>query len=378
MVRRTWRLHPRHMDRARVQRGINRRRVVLALALAIVLGVVVAAAGSMLQLRQNLTVQPMHGGETAEETDSSSGDLNVLVLGSDARGGSDGEAEPGRSDVIIVAHLSEGDTRLDAVQIPRDTLLEMPPCEDTGSGEWSGGHGMINTALNQGPGCSVTAVEALTGVRIDHFVELDFEGFASIVDALGGLPVRLPEPLEDPRADLRLPAGEQTLDGPSALALVRTRHAVGDGSDISRLDHQKMVMSALADRAAEQDVLKRPDRLYPFLEAVTDASTVDPGLGSLNTLASVASRVGSVTQGQITIRTMPWEPAPNDPNRVVPAEDAHTMFDEMAADRPLTMTENAEDGPRSADEGSSSDTAAAPVTSPGDTERADARSSTVE
>lgn len=378
MVRRTWRLHPRHMDRARLQRRINRRRVIVALVLALMLGVVVAAAGSVLQLRQNLTVQPIRAGQTAEETDSSTGDLNVLVLGSDARSGDSGEADPGRSDAIIVAHISEGDTRIDAVQIPRDTLMELPACEDTESGASPGGYGMINTALTHGPACSVTAVETLTGVRIDHFVELDFEGFASIVDALGGLPVHLPEPLEDPRADLHLPAGEQTLDGSSALALARTRHAVGAGSDISRLDHQKMVMSALADRAAEQEILKRPDRLYPFLDAVTDASTVDPGLGSLNTLASVASRVGSITPEQITIRTMPWEPAPDDPNRVVPAQDAHQMFEELADDRPLTTTEDTEVRPRSADEESSRDTATAPVVSPGVTQRPDGLSSTVE
>lgn len=146
-----------------------------------------------------MTTAPLRSDE-ATETPLPTEGQNILLLGSDSRG--DGGA---RSDAMVAVHLAESDTRIDAVQIPRDTLMELPSC--------AGGGNMINSALNGGPGCSVEAVESLTGIRIDHFVELDFSGFRTVVDAMGGLPVCLPEPLRDTHAGLDLPAGQQTVNG---------------------------------------------------------------------------------------------------------------------------------------------------------------------
>jgi LCP family protein required for cell wall assembly len=264
--------------------------------------------------------------------------MNVLLLGSDSRdlvGAGYGEGDGSRrSDAMVLAHLSADDDRIDAVQLPRDTLMDLPACADTGSGAFRGGRGMLNSALNFGPACSVAAVEELTGVRIDHFVELDFEGFIAIVDALDGVHVCLPEALEDPSADLDLPAGAQVVHGRDALALARTRHAVGDGSDIARLGHQQMVMSAVAQEATSARVLSRPDRLYSFLDATSSAVTVDPGLSKAADLAGLATRASRVDPGQITFATMPWEPAPTDHNRVVPSPDAAPLFAALAADEP--------------------------------------------
>lgn len=204
---------------------------------------------------------------------------------------------------------------------------------------------MLNSALNAGPACSVAAVEELTGVQIDHFMELDFEGFIAIVDALDGVPVCLPEPLEDPSADLDLPGGAQMVDGKDALALARTRHAVGDGSDIARLGHQQMVMSAVVQEATSSRILSRPDRLYAFLDATSSALTVDPGLGRAADLAGLGTRASRVDPGHITFVTMPWEPAPTDHNRVVPSADAAPLFAALAADEPaLPQAESPEPG----------------------------------
>lgn len=333
----------RHWGAAEVRRGVGRRRTLLAASLAAVLVVATVVTGSVLNLRQNLTVQPLRAGDQDAASTGPTGALDILLLGSDARATEqDGGAEPARSDAMLIVHIAADDSRIDALQIPRDTVLDLPPCDDVGHGAAAGGHGMINAALNYGPACSVAAVETLTGVQIDHFLEMDFAGFAAIVDALDGLPVCLPEALEDSKADLHLPAGEQVLGGDDALALARTRHAVGDGSDISRLDHQQMVLSALADRARDQNVLTRPDRLYPFLSAVTSATTVDPELGSMSTLTALASRVGGIPEGGLTVRTMPWAAAPEDPNRVVPGEDADQMFRNLSDDLPLTAQHGAD------------------------------------
>ena len=310
----------------------------LLAVLALVCGLGVAAA--TWRLHGNIATAPLRApGEDAAPAAAGGSERNVLLLGSDGRdlssedyGEDDGSM---RSDAMVLAHISADDERIDAVQLPRDTLVDLPACADTGRGAFPGGYGMLNSALNYGPACSVAAVEHLSGVRVDHFVEVDFDGFAAVVDALGGVPVDLPEPLEDPFADLDLPAGKQVVTGREALALARTRHAVGDGSDIARMGHQRTVMSAVLDRAADRKILTRPTRLYRFLDAVTGALTVDPELGSPAELSSLASRVARVPPQRITFRTMPWQPAPADPARVLPAEEADVLFGHLAADTPM-------------------------------------------
>ena len=194
---------------------------------------------------------------------------------------------------------------------------------------------MMNSALNYGPACSVSAVESLTGVHLDHFVEVNFEGFMSIVDALGGVNVCLPKAMKDSKANLDLPAGQQTVNGTDALALARTRHAVGDGSDIARLGHQQMVMSAIVQQATSKETLARPDRLYSFLDAATKSLTVDTGLSSLADLTALAARAQAVPSDEITFMTMPWQTAPQNKNRVVPSADAQTLFAGLREDSPV-------------------------------------------
>lgn len=331
-------------------RVYRRRRIMVGLALLAVLALLggLGVAGAAWRLHGNIATAPLRAED--EEAASAAGagtELNVLLLGSDGRDLSSGDygEDDGsmRSDAMVLAHVSADDERIDAVQLPRDTLMDLPACADTGRGAFPGGYGMLNSALNYGPACSVAATERLSGVRVDHFVEMDFDGFAAVVDALGGLPVDLPQPLEDPFADLDLPAGHQVVNGRDALALARTRHAVGDGSDIARMGHQQMVMSAVLDRASERKVLTRPTRLYRFLDAVTGALTVDPGLGSPTELSSLTTRVARIPSQRITFRTMPWQPAPEDPARVLPSEEADTVFGHLAADTPVPSAD--ESGP---------------------------------
>lgn len=326
-----------------------RRRVAAIIAAALVLAVVVPTSIAFLRLQGNISVSALRASE-ADVPDSSEG-LNLLVLGSDSRDfsstgfGTDNGSR--RSDSMLLVHLSPGNERIEAVQIPRDTVLQRPACEDTGSGAYAGGYGMINSALNYGPACSVAAVEALTGVHLNHFIEVDFEGFISIIDALDGVSVCLAQPMTDPKANLDLPAGLQELDGTDALALARTRHAVGDGSDLARLGNQQKVMSAIVQRATSKEVLARPDRLYSFLDAITSSMTVDPELSSLPELAGLAARVKDVPTDKITFMTMPTQPAPSNANRVVPAPDATLIFERIKQDIPVNPDSESESGSES-------------------------------
>lgn len=307
----------------------------------VVVALVGVGAFAYAQLQGNITTSPLRSDTGDDEPELATGDLNILLLGSDSRalasGGFGEDDGSQRSDAMVLAHISSDSTRIDAVQLPRDTLGDLPACEDTGRGSFEGGWGMLNSALEYGPACSVAAVEQLSGVTIDHFVQMDFEGFIGMVDAMGGIDVCLPEPLQDGHAQLDLPAGAQSINGAQALALARTRHALADESDISRLGHQQMVLSAIAQKATKSDVLVRPDRLYAFLDAVTSSMTVDPGLGALTDLAGLAARVANVPTSSVTFLTMPTTAAPEDPDRVVPTADADIIFRALVDDVPIVL-----------------------------------------
>lgn len=314
------------------------RRLVIGFGVfALVLGIGGAAAYQKL----NGNIESNQLGPSLVKDDTPEGATNILFIGSDSRKlkskGYGNEAGQ-RSDALMLVHFSKGNKRVEAVQIPRDTLTTLPACKDTGSGAFAGGANlMINSALAGGPACSVRAVEAISNVHIDHFVQLDFDGFASMVNALGGVNVCLDKPMVDPDAKLNLPAGKQHLNGKNALALARTRHAVGDGSDIGRLGHQQVVMSSIISRARSAGVLTRPDRLFKFLNALTSSITVDEGISSISKLTGLAKRAKAVPDSKIRFITMPTGAAPTDPNRVVKTADADTIFASIAKDREVPV-----------------------------------------
>ncbi len=316
------------------------RRLVIGVGVfALVLGI--GGAAAFWKLNGNIDSKSLDPNDHVVKDDTPKGATNILFIGSDSRKlkskGYGNEAGQ-RSDALMLVHFAKDNKRVEAVQIPRDTLTNLPACKDTGSGAFPGGANlMINSALAGGPACSVRAVETLSNVHIDHFVQLDFDGFASMVNALGGVNVCLDKPMVDPDAKLNLPAGKQKLNGKNALALARTRHAVGDGSDIGRLGHQQVVMSSIIGRARSAGVLTRPDRLFKFLNALTSSITVDEGISSISKLTGLAKRARAVPDSKIRFITMPNGAAPTDPNRVVKTADADTIFASIAKDREVPV-----------------------------------------
>ena len=229
---------------ARRPKRVWRRLVIGIGVFALVSGI--GGAAAYWKLNGNIESANLGDKDHVVKDDTPKGATNILFIGSDSRklkSKGYGHEAGQRSDALMLVHFAKGNKRVEAVQIPRDTLTTLPACKDTGSGAFAGGANlMINSALAGGPACSVRAVETLSNVHIDHFVQLDFDGFASMVNALGGVNVCLDKAMVDPDAKLNLPAGKQKLNGKDALALARTRHAVGDGSDIGRLGHQQVVM----------------------------------------------------------------------------------------------------------------------------------------
>ncbi|KQY30774.1 LytTR family transcriptional regulator [Nocardia sp. Root136] len=200
---------------------------------------------------------------------------NWLLVGSDGRGdlsteqeqelATGGDTGPERTDTIMMVHIaSSGPTTM--VSLPRDSYVNIP------------GHGKdkLNASFAIG-GASllVQTVEEATGVRIDHYAQIGFGGFASVVDALGGLEMCLDEPIVDPLAGLDLPAGCQELSGPQALGFVRTRAT--PNADVDRMNHQRMFMAALLKKATSMGTLANPFSLWPMATGVAGSLKVDDG-----------------------------------------------------------------------------------------------------
>jgi LCP family protein required for cell wall assembly len=256
---------------------------------------------------------------------------NLLVLGSDSRDGDNaslgtGKVSGARSDTALVVHIPEGREQAVAVSIPRDTLVTRPECtKNDGSALPEAKRVMFNSVYSlAGPACVVKTVEKMSGVRMDHYMEIDFAGFKGLVDAIGGVPVTIDEPIKDSSSGLDLSAGTHTLDGTQALAFVRTRHGVGDGSDLGRIGLQQQFLIALLSEVKKQDLLGSPTKTYKIANSLTSALTTDSELASLTSLADFARSMNGVDPATMETIMLPVAYDKIDPNRVVAAEPQAT------------------------------------------------------
>jgi LCP family protein required for cell wall assembly len=267
---------------------------------------------------------------------------NILLIGSDRRKLKfQNELNAGqRSDTTILLHIAADRDSAVAVSIPRDTIVDTPECHrKDGSTVPAQTAVMFNTAYsNAGAACTIATVEKITKVRIDHHIVVSFTGFKDMVDALGGVKVCLPQAVNDPDSHLVLSAGIHNVKGRTALAFVRARHGLGDGSDLSRIDRQQAFLGSMVDKVRSNGLLLRPDRLLRFLGAATNSLTTDPGLGNLNALRKLAQEVKGIDTKDVTFLTAPNEPYVLDPNRVQLKPSAKLVWNALRFDRPLPGT----------------------------------------
>ncbi len=171
---------------------------------------------------------------------------------------------------------------------------------------------------------------------MDHYLEVDFSGFQQLVDDLGGVEVTTSEAIKDPDSHLDLPAGTHTLDGEQALGLVRTRHGVGDGSDLGRIQLQQAFVKALVDQVKDIGLLGNPKKLYDIADTATKTVTTDSDLGSVNSLMSFATGLKGITPANMHMVTMPVVYDPADPNRVLLEKSkADQVWTALKNDRPI-------------------------------------------
>lgn len=279
----------------------------MTVALCFALGVALAVGALVWQGRHelvgtrialdNLGQPPVP--ETATEPQGLSRAKTVLVVGDDS--GDDlsrefrdlgaGEREGHRTDTIMVLRIDPQGNKITGINFPRDLLVTL--C--------NGSRQRINAAwYTGGPDCLVDTVRDFAGIGIDHYVQVNFEGFVKIVNAVGGVPMYLEEPMVDPKAHVDLPKGCVELDGRNALGFVRTRI----DNDFGRIARQQRFLKELADRATSLSVLANPVRLFQLVDSIDDLLTVDEGL-SVGTMREFALTMRSVESDDITLGTIP-------------------------------------------------------------------------
>ncbi|WP_409060555.1 LCP family protein [Streptomyces sp. SYP-A7185] len=337
-------------------RGRRRKRGRARLALGIVLSLLVlvtAGAGwAYFRLSGNIDTFAADGvSGDRPDADASKGE-NVLVIGSDARtegnsalGGGD-KSDIGRSDTAFLLHVYADHRHAVAVSIPRDTLVDLPPCK-LPDGSWTETRPdtMFNAAYSVGetakgnPACTQNTVEHLTGLRVDHTVVVDFKGFAELTEVVGGVEVCLPQDVYqrdlDPHRTTRgarlFAKGEQEVSGHKALDYVRIRHGIGDGSDIGRIKRQQAFVASLLKKIKSDGLT--PTKLLPLADAATKSMTVDPGLGSADKLISFAMSLKDIDLGNTKFVTIPWR---YEGSRVAVVQpDADALWASLKDDRTL-------------------------------------------
>lgn len=276
-----------------------------------------AGAGYALVAKYNRNIDRIGGVLTlpgvARPADSPQNSQDVLIVGTDSRANT-GAAFQGtganfvtgqRSDTLILAHLFAGSDRAELVSFPRDSWVDIPAYTDPKTGTTTPTHkAKINSAITEGgPALLVATIEQLTGIRIDHYVQIDFTGFTSMVDKLGGVEVCLSKPARESDSGINLPAGRQVIQGDQALAFVRQRKGLTLG-DIDRIRRQQQFIGALIRKVLSAGTLLNPVKLNGFLDVATASLQVDEGL-NVSQLRDLALRMRNVTAGGVVFDTVP-------------------------------------------------------------------------
>ncbi|BDH08953.1 hypothetical protein HOK021_01320 [Streptomyces hygroscopicus] len=256
------------------------------------------------------------GVDGARPVNLSPGSKNILVVGSDSRAGAN--AKYGRnlttmqSDTLMVLHIAADRKWATALSFPRDSWVQIPACTRGNGSKSSPHHFKINEAFSIGgdsgsirkaAACTIKTVEKNTGLRIDHFTSVDFQGFKGMVNALGGIEVCPQHAIHDKKAHLDMDAGCQNVRDEKALGYVRTRYSVGDGSDLGRIGRQQEFMKALGAKA--QSKLTSPGELYDFLDSATKSITTDNALAGVKPLYDLAATVKDIPTDRLTFLTVP-------------------------------------------------------------------------
>ncbi|WP_313355245.1 LCP family protein [Microbacterium sp.] len=255
------------------------------------------------------------------------------------------------NDVNLLVHVSAEPRRVTAVSFPRDLMLPIPECTDAdGNTKSAMSKQPLNVAYEHGGeggglNCVAQTISKLTGEDIEFAAKVTFGGVIEITDAIGGVDVCLANPIKDKYTGLDMPAGTHTIQGMQALQFLRTRHGVGDGSDLGRIGNQQQYMSSLARKMISGEVLGNVPTMLRLADTGLNNLEASTSLADPMKIVQIALAVKSVPFEDIVFVQYPTATDPNDPNKVVPDKQAATaLWDAIAANKQLQIThENTKD-----------------------------------
>ncbi|WP_024800740.1 LCP family protein [Nocardia sp. BMG51109] len=280
------------------------------------------------------------------------GDENFLIVGTDTRAGVDSQvgagstedAEGARADTVMLVHIPENRQRVVAVSFPRDLDVTRPSCEgwdnekatyNQSTFPQAAGDKLNATYALGGPKCLTKVIQKLVGLRIGHFIGIDFNGFSSMVDTIGGVEVCTDKPLVDDELGTILPnPGRQMLNGPTALDYVRARHVYGEErSDYDRIHRQQLFLSSLLRGALSSKVLFDVGKLNGFINAFSGSAFMDAV--STRDLLMLGRSLQKVDAGAITFVTVPTAGTTSYGNEIPRESDIKEIFKAVIDDQPL-------------------------------------------
>ncbi|NEG55702.1 LCP family protein [Bifidobacterium platyrrhinorum] len=368
---------PRHSVAYRVQHRV-RNTIVCAVA-AVLVFAGSAAGATMLDINgtiadQAVGVIPQNGKSASTQVvDPNAGkSIELLILGQDTRDG-DNTAIGGdfadvqgthNADTTMVMQISADRKYINLVSIPRDSLVDVPSCE-TSNGTVGAQYGvMFNTIFASGydqggdlasaASCTMNAVNSLTGLNIQNFIVVDFNGLKNMIDAVNGVDLCIPSDVEDPYTNTNLSKGWQHLDGTAATQYARMRHGAGDGSDVQRTTRQQYLVKQLLNEALQKDMLTQSGQLYQLAKAALKSLNISKGLANTTTLAGLAMSLKDLKVSNFYTRTVPVVQAPTDANRVVWGDDADDLWAKMRNGEPFVEQSSSDASSDSAQSDSSS------------------------
>jgi LCP family protein required for cell wall assembly len=276
------------------------------------------------------------------------GAFNVLLVGADNAPGQKhfgATRDATLNDVNILIHVSADHGKATVISLPRDLVIPHPQCTDPKTQQIYPAMAAqpLNEAYSRGGlGCVVATVETLTGVNIPYAALFSFEGTVKMADAVGGVPVCVNKAIDDKDSGLKLKKGISVVKGRTALAYLRSRHGVGDGSDLSRIASQQAYMSSLMRTMTSTGTLSDPTKLYGLASAAASSITLSESLANPDTMVQMALAVRSVGLQHMVFVQYPTAEDPANRSKVVPsAALATTLMDRVQQDKSIGLDKNA-------------------------------------
>ncbi|WP_071289374.1 LCP family protein [Mycolicibacterium llatzerense] len=299
------------------------------------------------------------------------GDENFLIVGVDSRYGQNAdmgagtteEAGGARSDTIMLVNIPANRKRVVAVSFPRDLAIKSTLCEawdpktgaygpiyDEDTKSYGSDQVYTETKLNSaysfgGPKCLVKVIQKLSGLSVNRFMAVDFAGFSKLVDAVGGVEVCSPTPLEDYELGTVLDhSGRQVIDGHTALQYVRARQVTTEvNGDYGRIKRQQMFLSSLLRSMISKDTFFNLGKLNNVVNLFIDDSSVDNV--TTKDLVQLGQSIQGVSAGRVTFVTVPTGVTDSEGNEPPRVDDMRALFDAIINDDPLPEERNADSTP---------------------------------